>query len=57
MSTLSRDHGSNYAAQAERVARLAADREALTASAVNREPCWHCGTRRDVGCRHTRWER
>jgi hypothetical protein len=25
------------------------------AERVNREPCFRCGARADVGCRHVRW--
>lgn len=54
---LGRSHGSNREAQAERVSSKEAARIQALESAVNRDPCLHCGVRADLhdeqGCK--RW--
>lgn len=54
---LPRSHGSNFAAEAQRVARKAERRGDVEDLIKNRDPCVACGTRRDrhneFGCK--RW--
>lgn len=52
---LPRNHGSNFAAEAERVARRKLSKDDVENQRVSRDPCFKCGVRQDqhgeFGCK------